>query len=79
MKFLVPEISCGGCIPENILKQSLIAYTLHPSVEAKHTGYFEVDITPEQLASLAENKEIDIMISNGWLLFDSAGKRFKQR
>ena len=79
MKFIVPEISwAGGCIPESILKQSLIAYTLHRE-EAKCAGYFEVDITPEQLASLAENKEIDIMISNGWLLFDSAGKRFRQR
>lgn len=82
MKFRVfgHEWGSGGVSPDTVLRRFVAATPVELPAEGRIGRHLEVEITPEELMSMAAAQEFDVLISGtGFLAFDGRGRGFRQR
>lgn len=83
MLFKVYGVPWAGGAPDplDVLKRFVKAEPKALRLENPRLApHFEVEITPEELMSMAASKDLDILISgNDYIAFDGKGRGFRQR
>ena len=71
----------GGVDPQVILSRYVAATPVVTQPDGRHGApSIEVEITPEELMTMATAREFDILVSGtGYIAFDGKGRGFRQR